>query len=513
MIASPSTTFADAHQQQTCFRGYRDFVKFVIVQYFIIKIQACARGYRARRRFKQLKVEDRRKKIEKSKRLSESMSRVSSSMSRVSLARKAGQSKYHPESKRIANSREAQMQLEKNAALVIERFFIKIKFDIEMEMMRIEQKKQRRMEESLRRHRMSGSSVTTSQTRVNRSNASHASQHREHMRSHSSVHSMVNDRVQAVSDVQDTRRVHPHNSPMRHATPSRGRMQSIQMATSKGNDAINTHRKDGASTPVMSNSYYGHQHHHGMVNSRTPTPSSRDRTPSIANSMGSEAMMRGSGQDMSGPYQHHYGIRSASPSRHQVPSSQQAAQPGRFTPPRNDRAPSGQHVPSFNQTVHSQSPSHQGGFTPPRNHCTPSRQASGHHELTPTSSFNQTVHSQSPSFSDGRPNYYPQYSHAPNQSRTPERTTQQVAYGLQSNSFATSSHYQVRNDGHYPQQWHANPNGGHQHAHQHQRQTPPRSGAQPIMQGHNHVHPRAPMQSQSPVDQQNVQYQKNYAPH
>lgn len=82
---------------QSCFRGYRDFVRFVLIQYFIIKIQSCARSYNARRllRHQQLKQEE------------------------------------------FKN----QQLRERNAALIIERFFIKIKAEIDMEISRLAKKK------------------------------------------------------------------------------------------------------------------------------------------------------------------------------------------------------------------------------------------------------------------------------------------------------------------------------------------------------------------------------------
>ena len=74
--------FAAATAIQACFRGYRDFVQYVITMYYVTKLQACGRGF---------VVRNRRKK----------------------------------------------------AALVIERFFISVLKEIEQEVRRIERKKRR----------------------------------------------------------------------------------------------------------------------------------------------------------------------------------------------------------------------------------------------------------------------------------------------------------------------------------------------------------------------------------
>jgi hypothetical protein len=81
-------------QQQSCFRGFREFVRFVLDQYFIIKIQSFARSYLVRCQLKQLKKEERDK---------------------------------------MQKDRETQ------AAMVIQNFFIKIKAEIEIEIIRMKQ--------------------------------------------------------------------------------------------------------------------------------------------------------------------------------------------------------------------------------------------------------------------------------------------------------------------------------------------------------------------------------------
>ena len=84
---------------QACFRGYKDFVRFVLVQYFIIKIQSCARSYNARLHLKQKLMHEELKK---------------------------------------------QQRQEKAAALIIERFFITIKAEIDLEVSRMAMKKHRK---------------------------------------------------------------------------------------------------------------------------------------------------------------------------------------------------------------------------------------------------------------------------------------------------------------------------------------------------------------------------------
>lgn len=82
---------------QSCFRGYRDFVRFILIQYFIIKIQSCARRYNARLLLRSHQLQQEAFKDQKLR--------------------------------------------ERNAALIIERFFIKIRAEIDMEISRLAKKK------------------------------------------------------------------------------------------------------------------------------------------------------------------------------------------------------------------------------------------------------------------------------------------------------------------------------------------------------------------------------------
>ena len=143
--------------QQTCFRGYQDFVRFVIIQYFVIKIQACIRGNQSRCRLRPLKREDSNKKIKKNKELSDVMSRVSSAHMKKNRPRVAGDVSLSSlcfssnQKKHIPIGRVLQEQREKKAALIIERFFIQIRAEIELEITRLEQKKLRSKRKKARR--------------------------------------------------------------------------------------------------------------------------------------------------------------------------------------------------------------------------------------------------------------------------------------------------------------------------------------------------------------------------
>lgn len=128
---------------QTSFRGYRDFVRFVIISFFIIKIQAIARGYQARCCLKRLVREERERKIQRSRRLSNTASK------HIKKKRQSAADDVPPktiplesnQNKGISAGKELQKQQEKKAALVIERFFIKIKAEIDIEISRLERKK------------------------------------------------------------------------------------------------------------------------------------------------------------------------------------------------------------------------------------------------------------------------------------------------------------------------------------------------------------------------------------
>jgi len=117
---------------QACFRGYRDFVVHVMKVYFAIKIQSCIRGNISRDHCKHLKRDIVKKKQKK-------MSRVSSDGNEPQASLSLTKKQNKPIRKN-PKERDVQQRLEKKAALVIERFFIRIKAEIEMEMARLEQK-------------------------------------------------------------------------------------------------------------------------------------------------------------------------------------------------------------------------------------------------------------------------------------------------------------------------------------------------------------------------------------
>ena len=103
--------------QQSCFRGFRNFVRYVITQYFIIKVQSRARIYLARQQLKQLKRENRDRKI------------------RSGMWRNKTNPVVYKKKKN-----ETQLQRETRAAIVIQHFFIKIKAEIEREIIRMKKK-------------------------------------------------------------------------------------------------------------------------------------------------------------------------------------------------------------------------------------------------------------------------------------------------------------------------------------------------------------------------------------
>ena len=140
--------------QQSCFRGYRYFVRYIIIQYFIIKIQACVRSYQAKSHLKKLKREERNKKIQKNKKLSDAMSRVSLNHMKkshpCSAANISLSSIYFPPNNKSCVGKELH---QKKAALIIERFFIKIRAEIEYELVQLEQRERSRRGKKKRKER------------------------------------------------------------------------------------------------------------------------------------------------------------------------------------------------------------------------------------------------------------------------------------------------------------------------------------------------------------------------
>ena len=138
---------ASALAIQTCFRGYKCFMRYVIMQYFIIKIQSRFRAYQAQCLLRKLRVEDRKKQIKKNGRLSDTMSRVSmisSTQKKKSMARTPPSSLPFSSRKSFNKKPMTYGIREIEAALTIERFFIKIKADIDREISRMENKPPRK---------------------------------------------------------------------------------------------------------------------------------------------------------------------------------------------------------------------------------------------------------------------------------------------------------------------------------------------------------------------------------
>ncbi len=210
---------------QSSFRGYRDFVRFVLIQYFIIKIQSCARSYNARQLLKHhLKQdEDKKRKV-----------------------------------------------LEKAAALMIERFFIKIKAEIELEIARLASKKapeqklrkidkvtRRTWQQSNPKRNVSSKSsdvTTVAPSQFHPSSHSYLSANsvmsggldahimrgtshgRRRMPSYQSVTKNNTSSFHAEQRVID--HYPPHNNSMRHGAPSREQINLIQ---SEGDEGLIAH--------------------------------------------------------------------------------------------------------------------------------------------------------------------------------------------------------------------------------------------------------------------------------
>ena len=144
IIFTKSSPKCFSSPQQSCFRGFRNFVRYVITQYFIIKVQSRARIYIARQQLKQLKREDRDKKI------------------RSGMWRNKTNPVVY---KKMKN--ETQLQRETRAAIVIQHFFINIKAEIEREIMRMKKKaalKKKSQNRSFSRNSSSSSHVRNEST-------------------------------------------------------------------------------------------------------------------------------------------------------------------------------------------------------------------------------------------------------------------------------------------------------------------------------------------------------------
>lgn len=427
------------------------------MQYFVIKIQSCVRGYQAQCSFKKLKRESRDKKIQKNKRLSDVMSRVQMKIAtnQTNIQKQQVPSTAHKENDiqrqhkpSKANQKKLQKQREKKAALTIERFFILIKAEIEMEISRLEHKSttakaSRNGGKRKGKKNRSGHVNSFKGSSVSPSTASHfmeSTSATPRTRPSSSPQRDDQSRRRGVQDGgQDL-----HN--VRYAPSPRQRMPSIQSIHSRGNDGYNSSRV---------------------------------------------GVMQNSKQDLCNSHPHNNAMRCASPARERVPSVNQH---GRYTP--RNASPSRDRMPSIQSVVqHS-------GYTP---RASPARErVPPHCGGTPASTFNQTpMHAPSPS----------SYDNPPHPNGYPPINLQTYSFSSRHNPPSTTSRQSAMNpmqpQGHNPP--HSVSNISH-HSQPH-RQNPPvssshQSAATPIG-GHYAEHQRRPAQSQTPV-QKMRQHQKSY---
>ncbi len=273
---------------QSTFRGYRDFVRFVFIQYFIIKIQSCARSYIARRLLKHCLKQDEDKK-------------------------RKGR--------------------EKSAALIIERFFIKIKAEIDVEIARLAkapERKLRKVDEVTRRTwqqsnpkqnvSSKSSDVTSAPTQFHPSSHSYLSGNsvmsggldahitkgtshgRRRMPSYQSVTSVSRENAQSYGTRNNTSSFHaeqrvidhypPHDNSVRHTTPSR---EQINLIRSEGDEGLIAHHQTTL--------YRGHS----MIHAHPVCRDMRSASPTREQAM----TMQNSG---------HYRMNACTSEHHRVPS-------------------------------------------------------------------------------------------------------------------------------------------------------------------------------------------------
>lgn len=331
--------FSPSSFQQSCYRGYRDFVRFVIVQYFIIKIQSIARCYNTRVQFKQ----------------------------------------------QIKQSRETtqkRQRREKIAALIIERFFITVKAEIDKEVLRLATKKNLSQKNLRKLDKTKVAQINQSHKKRNVSSNLSAvtntgpSQLRPSSQSHGPSDSSVwNGRLDAHL--------------MRGASPVKKRMPSFQSITST------SHEMGGSCQMKNISSVHSIQQidqFHPLRDARHHMPS-RERMHSIQ-SNGNERLLS---QQTNPAHPIRRDMRSASPSReqsswlvHSVGQNDGHYSANSFT--------SGHPVPSFQQ-CHPQSSytsidtAQHGGYTrwaPPPSHD--NRQPINHPSFYPSN--HPQVHSQ-----------------------------------------------------------------------------------------------------------------------
>lgn len=494
-IITTSSLFAKYWmQQQSCFRGFREFVKYVIDQYFIIKMQTLARSYLARCQFKQLKKEDREK---------------------------------------MQNERETK------AAMVIQHFFIKITAEIEIEIMRLKQTK------VAKKKSREGGDRTGRQHKP-----SAGIENRSIDPSSFNVKGSYN--VSSVSGGQSRRFFHNdeqdfHN--VRNASPSMERMTSIQAANSTGNvhayQMNNGTPKRVANLSIDTNHQnamrggqtrrYAHNVGHDMYTMRNLS-SSREHLPLVhptqstgneclkANQMSNVTPRIVADQNMGRNHQH--ALSQASPSKERIILTSQMNL-GQFKTQNagQDRHHAGWGTPSMDEaTSRHQNSSFQStdGSSLP-NKRVPSFQSIVQQGVYgPYASFNQAMHAPSPSYGNTHPFHHHPLNHNSSLQHPPNFQALRGTHNPQSEPIQWHNP-PIRPSHHLTTNLMSRSNSHHQigvlntsHQPQHQRNINPLSSSQKsataTIKSHYPEHQRHPAQSQPSAqsDQYNMrQYHQN----
>ena len=488
-IITTSSLFAKfLMQKQSCFRGFREFVKYVIDQYFIIKIQTLGRSYLARCQLKQLKKDDREK---------------------------------------------MQKERETKAAMVIQHFFIKIKAEIEIEIIRMKQTmvaKKKSREGGDRTGRQNKPSTRIENRSIDPTSFN--------------VKGSYN--VSSVSGGQARRFFHNEQDfhHVRNASPSMERMPSIQAANSTGNVRLNAYQMNNGTPKKVANLGIATNHQNVMSGgqSRRYTQnvgqdmyttrnlsSSREHLPSVhyAQSTGNECSKAYqmsnvtprivADQNMGRNHQHAFSQESPSSERTILTrqmnlrqfKTQNAGQDQHHAvwgTPSRDEATSRHQISSFQSIV---------GSSPPDKRMPSIQSIVQQGVYGPNASFNQAMHAPSPNYGNTHPFHHPPFNHNSSLQHPPNLPALHGDHNPQSE----------------PIQWHnppiqpshqltanlmpcSNPNTGHHR--QHQRNINPVSSSQPpattTVTSNYPEHQRHPAQTQPPAqsDQYNMrQYHHN----
>ena len=336
---------------------------------------------------------------------------------------------------------------EKKAALVIERFFITIKAEIEREIDRLAQKPSTKKKKGQRRHHSSGKTYhTTGASLLGASSAVEPNP--------SSF--TFNNSSRETSSLS----YHQTQNSVRNASPSRGRMPPIQSVNSFGDERVNApaHHQQ---IPLVHSHSMGHPSQSGAHHSFNSTP------------------------------QHHHDMRSASPSRSRVPTNQSVGQLSHRIPAiqsggyaqRTSSAPRAR-MPPMQSVVQQQ---HHGGYT------------------------SNPAHAPSPSYGIHHPHYTPYNNansqHAPMQHQTPRGPYQQQSHSYAS---APHHHHPNQMHGPPLTSTHQHPNYHHAQYQRHNPPLTSSNQANPLQGQQYHEHQRPPSQSQTPMQSSQRQYQKGY---